>query len=291
MTKHATKILHISDLHFSCQSGGDEADHEIVMRHNAEILRSEEADLILVTGDLTNHGTTDSDELQIAKQWLDTLQCPVLVLPGNHDLGANQARAKLDPTSEQYEDVAYSDTRYARTFGGDTVLVSWLGGVRVVAIALRDREANETLVGLEKVLETSFPTIVIGHYPVVRVRDSGPIPKVQPLYEWLGEDLTRLKRILLKSESVIAYCCGHVHASTAKVIGGTLVQISAGALGAGPSAYRVYTIIGNEFLVETRLGIGPLWFWETYGEIGSSTADYHLGSDLERRLLLKIRQD
>ena len=289
MTKRTTKILHISDLHFDCQLGTQGADHEITMRHNGELLRSERADVILVTGDLTSHGSTDSHELQLAKQWLEDLQCPVLVVPGNHDLGTNRARAKIDPTREQYEDVAYSDTRYAKTFGGDTVIESRLDGLRIVGIALRDREAKETLMQLEEVLEDRVPTVVIGHYPVVPVRDTGPIPRVQPLYEWLGEYVDRLKGVLLRSESVIVYCCGHVHASTANVIGGSLMQISAGALGAGPSVYRSYSIRDGELLVETRFGNGPLSFWEAYGEVGSSSADYHLGSDSERRLLLKIR--
>ncbi|MHB8190892.1 MAG: metallophosphoesterase family protein [Ferrimicrobium sp.] len=278
-----SKLIHISDPHFERAFKKDNSDLLRGLEESAVALRREGADLIIATGDLTSHGTTQTIELEMARDWLDSLGCPAMVIPGNHDLGANRDRGVFDPDSEQYEDVAFRDTRYGSVFGDCAVQTRLVNGVQIVGIALRSGDVDGSIAELDAAIGSQVPTIVAGHYPIVQVRDQGPLPIMQPIDGWLGaETAFKLRSVVLAHDNVIAYCCGHVHASTARMIDGRLIQISAGALGPGPSVYRSYTVQNGKMLVETRFGAGPLGFWERLGDLEDSPEEYHLGTSRER---------
>lgn len=71
------RLVHISDLHFGA------VDPALPEQLRAAILKVE-ADVLVVSGDLTQHGL--SREFQEAKRFLDSLPLPQLVVPGNHDV-------------------------------------------------------------------------------------------------------------------------------------------------------------------------------------------------------------
>jgi len=70
-------VAHISDLHFG------RLDRE-VLRGLREELASTRPDLIVVSGDLTQRARVH--EFQAAREFLDSLPGPQIVVPGNHDL-------------------------------------------------------------------------------------------------------------------------------------------------------------------------------------------------------------
>ncbi len=283
------RIIHISDLHVA---GGGAVSELAVMsdlRDTAEALRSHQADLIVVTGDLTSYGTVSKADLRLAKSRLDSLGCPVVVVPGNHDLGANHSRSVLSPDTERYEDVVFGNTHFGSVFGKSMVHVTRLGNIQIVGIALRSGDADAVLSELERAIANQIPTVVAGHYPIVQVRDTGPLPKVQPMDGWLEEGtVTRLRDMILGYNNVIAYLCGHVHASTARLIDGSVMQISAGGLGPGPSVYRLYRVQEGSLVVETHFGAGPLGFWESFGQIDGCPLEYHLGASDERSFTVEL---
>jgi 3',5'-cyclic AMP phosphodiesterase CpdA len=71
------RIVHLSDLHFGSETGELQRD---LMDH----IRSEPADLIIVSGDFTQSGSIA--EFKKAKAFLDGLGIQYLCVPGNHDI-------------------------------------------------------------------------------------------------------------------------------------------------------------------------------------------------------------
>ncbi|MCB1956168.1 MAG: metallophosphoesterase [Rhodocyclaceae bacterium] len=84
----ALRMIHIADLHFGAQSEGA----LVALR---EALRALHPSLVVATGDLTQRG--QPDQLRAARDFLDSLQCPWVATPGNHDLPVMPWRRMIDP--------------------------------------------------------------------------------------------------------------------------------------------------------------------------------------------------
>jgi 3',5'-cyclic AMP phosphodiesterase CpdA len=74
----ATRILHVSDLHFGAQ------DDPILERGLAALIERVGPELVIASGDLTNRGRRGEHERAAA--FLKRLEVPVLAIPGNHDI-------------------------------------------------------------------------------------------------------------------------------------------------------------------------------------------------------------
>ena len=276
------KIVHISDLHI-------EAHPEIMyqgvnqyLREAARLLVAEEPDLVIVSGDLTSHGSRDVHELEMARDWLMGLQVPFMTVPGNHDLGANSWRGHMYPLTEAYEPTPFSETNYGSVFYSEPVTVHDLQDVSVVGIALRDNDPDNALGILESTLSVaSKPVILVGHYPLEETRSEGPL-RTFAYQEFIPHCVDRLLSLITSYPSVRIYACGHVHASTSQRIAPHCLQVTAGGLGPGPSLYRVYTVLGDQLHFGTRLGAGPLGFWERLVPDFEYPPEYHLGYRDER---------
>ena len=83
-----TRIVHISDLHFpGIELGAAEA--------LVEAVRGMEPDLVVVSGDLTMRGRRR--EFVEARAFLDRIERPMLVVPGNHDIPVDPLRRFIRP--------------------------------------------------------------------------------------------------------------------------------------------------------------------------------------------------
>lgn len=71
------RLIHLSDLHFGAHDDG------VVASMEAEIT-TQNPDLVVVSGDFTQIGS--AKEFAKAREFLDTLPCPYLGVPGNHDV-------------------------------------------------------------------------------------------------------------------------------------------------------------------------------------------------------------
>lgn len=71
------RLIHISDLHFGAVDPG-------LPNNLRTAIIAAKADLLVVSGDLTQRGR--KTEFQQAKEFLDSLPIPQLVVPGNHDV-------------------------------------------------------------------------------------------------------------------------------------------------------------------------------------------------------------
>jgi 3',5'-cyclic AMP phosphodiesterase CpdA len=71
------RLFHVSDLHFG-------RENKAAIAWFAERVREERPDAVICTGDLTMRAR--STEFAAAQAWLQSLEVPVTVEPGNHDL-------------------------------------------------------------------------------------------------------------------------------------------------------------------------------------------------------------
>ena len=79
MPSRLVKILHLSDLHFGRIEPKVLSALESFIKTHKESL-----DLIILTGDLTQRAK--KSEYLEARKFLDTFDCPLFLIPGNHDI-------------------------------------------------------------------------------------------------------------------------------------------------------------------------------------------------------------
>lgn len=109
------RLIHVSDLHFG------RTRHEL-LRPLIEQLNALEADLVAVSGDLTQRAR--SSQFRAARAFLDRIESPVLVVPGNHDV----------PLENLFQRVLYPYRRYRKWIGRDLEPVFENGEVSVVGV-------------------------------------------------------------------------------------------------------------------------------------------------------------
>ena len=276
------KILHISDLHIEDLPARRYTEVEKSLAFVRARLIAARPDLVVVTGDLTTHGSAKVEDLVLAKDWLDELDLPYLVVGGNHDLGANQRRGKDYPEMEFYEEVPFHRTGFAKVFGTHMVETVDLGAVEVMTINIRNGDPDGAIPILQRLVETGTkPLLLFGHYPLVTVRDRGILADFG-FGEFIPDSVDLLRQVIIGSSRIRVYGCGHVHANTVRALSSECLQMSAGALGPGSSSYRVLSIDQNQLRYDTVLGDGPLGFWERLVCDFHEDVEYHLGAPWER---------
>lgn len=94
----AFHIVQVSDTHLSRNRGYFYDNWRVFLGD----MRADPPDLIVHSGDLSLRGTDDADDLAFARAELDKLPCPVLVMPGNHDIGDTPPDSRLQrPLSDE----------------------------------------------------------------------------------------------------------------------------------------------------------------------------------------------
>lgn len=88
------RIAHISDLHF----GREDRAMVAILKEDLQTVR---ADLVLVSGDLTQRAR--SHEFQAAAAFLRSLPMPALAVPGNHDIPLFDVWRRLTSPFHRYE--------------------------------------------------------------------------------------------------------------------------------------------------------------------------------------------
>lgn len=278
----SVRVVHLSDLHIEPEP--EERFPGLMKRLAVDRDRVNDlgADLVVVTGDITNFGGSRVADLILARDWLDGLDAPLLTTPGNHDLGGVRHRGHRNPRSEAYHEGPYSSSAYASVFGESPITRVDLPGLTVIGLALREDDPDSSLELLEAELSsTTNPVILAGHYPVVPTRD------VNFSIEFGTEDYipraaARLRSLIEESPKVFAYLCGHVHLTSLRPIGEHCSQLSAGGLGSGASSIRVYEFDAGRLRYETIAGSGPATFWEDVFEVARAVPHFSDGDASER---------
>jgi 3',5'-cyclic AMP phosphodiesterase CpdA len=219
-------VAHISDTHI----GGPPdalARAEMVLRHLLAL--DPRPDVLLVTGDVADHGLPD--EYAAARAVLDAWTGPLLVGTGNHDVRGTFARSMLGVEPGTALDQVL-DTPAARFLMLDS-LVAAPPGERVDHGEL----TPESLVWLDEQLAADArPTFVCFHHPPV---DIG----VGALTSILLHDPQPLGLVLERHAHVVATLVGHAHTACASTFAGRPVLIGGGCASTVPLEAEPYPVV------------------------------------------------
>jgi 3',5'-cyclic AMP phosphodiesterase CpdA len=176
--------------------------------------------LIVITGDLTDHGTPD--EYAALREILRGYPLPVFLAAGNHDDPA-ALRGEFAGTPQ----LAGGDATYYTVDAGGArliVLDSWIpqspGG----------RLGDEQLAWLDKTLaqEPDRPTLVALHHP--------PLPLAISLLDTMRlDDADAFAEVIRPHRQIGRILCGHGHRTITTTFAGTVLTMA-------PSTYRQTTL-------------------------------------------------
>lgn len=148
------KIAHLSDIHISHKNPAPADD---LMRVIAEINQTDDFDLVIVTGDLSEEG--DFKSLSQAKGLLDQLNKKYYVIPGNHETKWTESGM----------------TDYAKIFGSERIKFKYNGYLFLgfnTGPLMRMADGHvvpQDISWIKEELETekNTPTILLTHYPLL----------------------------------------------------------------------------------------------------------------------------
>ncbi|MBC2639802.1 MULTISPECIES: metallophosphoesterase [unclassified Rhodococcus (in: high G+C Gram-positive bacteria)] len=216
------KIVQISDTHLSARGGRTQENFDRIVEYVNDHVRP---DLIVHSGDIVIIHPDDADDRAHARELMRRFDAPVLVVPGNHDVG--------EPGAAPWKGIGVSEERVAefeavwgpdhwrRDVDGWTVLGlnSELFGSGL------DREAAQWRWIERSVADVSGrPVIVFLHKPIWSALDE-PVGHAVDI----GESRTRLLA-LLDQVSLAAVGSGHLHCYR-QTLRGEAVEVWAPATG------------------------------------------------------------
>lgn len=204
-----TIIAHFSDIHVD----GDERSAERTRR----IVRYLKAlptpvDVILVTGDIADHGA--ESEYERAAGLMD-LSGPILYCPGNHDVRESFRKVLLgEPPHGDPVDKAYQI---------DGVL--YLMCDSSIPDRNDGRLAERTLDWIESELTAcaGLPAFVCFHHPPVILG----MPYIDRIRQFATD---RLARLIARHDNVVAVLCGHAHTPASSTFGGKPLLVAPGVV-------------------------------------------------------------
>lgn len=184
------RIVHLSDLHFG-------TTRESLVQALVDRLTQLRADLIVVSGDLTQRATPG--QFALARSFLDALQSPFVIVPGNHDIAPlyrpwerllrpfdRYLGALRRPLDDHYQDAQIG------VFGVNSV-----APLRIKDGALSERRLKRMLQRVHQ-CPSPFRAVVAHHCP-------------DAVRTVLGSSRSFIHA--LGRARVDAYLCGHGHAS------------------------------------------------------------------------------
>jgi predicted MPP superfamily phosphohydrolase len=179
--KDALKFAFLTDIHIV--PGSANAEKLVLV---VDEINGSDADLVLITGDLTNAGS--DAELELVKDILDRLLKPYLIIPGNHETNWSESGG-LKITE------LWGDDRFLHEQGNFLLAGFSTGPFMKMSDGHVKREDIQWLSNeLTKYKWKSKKLLVFAHYPLAEGLDN-----------WF--DVTDL----LKEHNALAAFCGHGH--------------------------------------------------------------------------------
>jgi 3',5'-cyclic AMP phosphodiesterase CpdA len=197
-------IVHVSDLHFP------RVDRRMIASL-AHTINTTAPHLVVISGDLTQRARR-SQFLQAAA-FMKTIQPPILVVPGNHDVPMFNIPARLISPFAGYRKYIREDLE--PVFSDDEMLVVGLNSVRTVLFSDEGRlnvEQAERGAAALKAAPPGVIKIVVTHHPF-------DVPQGAPEDKMIGRSRMAMER--LASVGADIFLAGHLHVSH---VGGTATR-------------------------------------------------------------------
>ncbi len=113
------RIIHLSDLHFGTES-------DMIVNALTKALYDLSPDLVIVSGDFTQIGS--SREFRLARDFLHSLSCDYLCVPGNHDVPARRLIERFSSPYKKYKKHIAEDL--CPVYENEQVVVAGLNSAR-----------------------------------------------------------------------------------------------------------------------------------------------------------------
>ncbi|MFE1444045.1 metallophosphoesterase [Streptomyces sp. NPDC058739] len=207
-------IAHLSDTHLDSTPRSVDRTRA-VMRYLDDL--PHDLDLVLVTGDITDHGLPE--EYEEARRVFSSRH-PVMLCPGNHDRRqAFRTHLLGQPGTAGQEGRPVNQVR--RSAGMVVALCD-------SSVPGKDEGflADETLAWLEDVLAGTpgrTPVLVGFHHPPARLH----VPFVDGIRQFGAE---RLAALVERHPGIAAFLCGHAHTAAATTFAGRPVLVAPGVV-------------------------------------------------------------
>ena len=241
-----TRIFHLSDPHFG-------AENRNALDVFAEAVRTEGADVVLCTGDLTQRAT--HPQFEAAARYFGQFDVPVVMCAGNHDMPYYNMWERLSDPYRRYRKVA---ERVASSFeSSHVVLIPLVTTVNIqprfpwVDGLIRRPALDLTLSRLRALEGDARHKIVFCHHPLLPAREGLKNPTI-------NGDRAFAALAQAGAQAVIS---GHVHIpfdQTRQAGGQAMRMLGVGTLstrlrGAPPSFQIVSCAQGEALRVERRI--------------------------------------
>ncbi len=252
--------------------------HEVLHKVLAD-LGKEAPHILLVSGDLTNHGERQShlDLIELLRP-IQKAGTRIFVIPGNHDVNVPDARAYKGDASSRVEGITSDEfARFYDTFGYDRALrrdsasLSYLAeiGEKTWLLAIdsnRYQEYQTTSVSAGRILpetlawtlqilreakEKGITVLGMMHHGLVE-----HIPNQETFFpDYLVEDWKKLAGRLADAGLGVIFT-GHFHANDITLFtspaGNRIYDVETASLAQYPFAYRIMQLQGKKLSVDTR---------------------------------------
>lgn len=230
-------IAHLSDPHLD---GTEEARSRL--RLVTSYVRSSSVDVVLVTGDLADHGLPE-EYLELAREL--TFDVPVLVLPGNHDV-SDPFRALVTAPGAGHPVHQVRDVGPARFVLVDSTVPGEDHGLL----------SDESLAWLDQALgrPVDGPLFVAMHHPPFEIHH--PV-----LDQWKLHNPDALAKVL-EGKPVTALLTGHVHNAIVSTFAGHPVLGAPGIRSTVPLPFEPPA----QSLVDTTADPGLAFHFHNHGE-------------------------
>jgi Icc protein len=165
-------------------------------------------DVVIHTGDLSDNGS--SEELLLAKKYLDKLVVPYYVTPGNKDC----ADKLVEVFTEQLSDVVIGEPI---TYLVDNLPIKLASLDTTTSADNRGILDFKKIAAIDKVLSKNQdePVIIFSHHPPFDLSSDN-----SPRYEFVNNNSIKLfKELVDRHSQIVALFCGHFHRSVRKSMG------------------------------------------------------------------------
>ncbi len=242
-------IVHLSDLHFG------RVDHSL-LAPLLEAVAKIEPDLVAVSGDLTQRAKVE--QFQQARQFLDALPTPQIIVPGNHDIPFYNLVSRFLKPLENYRRYITEDLQ--PFFQDEEIAVLGLNTARSLTFkeGRLNRAQTEQARGRLCSLSESVTKIVVTHHPfeLPAGHDGKLVGRSRMVMATLAECRTD---VLLSGHLHIGNTAGT--ASRYKIAGHSAIVVQAGTAtstrGRGETnSFNVLRIEQPNFLIV------ELWNWQ-----------------------------
>ena len=237
-------LVHLSDLHFGRVD-------PVVVGAVRETVQQLQPDLVAVSGDFTQRAR--ARQFSDAREFLESLPKPQLIVPGNHDVPLHNVFARFFNPLGGYRRHMTSDLRpqyidhEIAVIGTDTTRSFTIGGGGIRRRELRRiREAG-------KEADRSAVTILVAHHPFDEPHAGATFGRARPGAEAVEQ---------LAAEGIDVFLTGHLHVTfagpTAKrynISGRSAIVVEAGTatstrVRGEPNAFNVLRIERQAIVVE-----------------------------------------